>query len=913
MKKVSILLTILLFCATSIFAQKLSFQAVVRNNANELVPNTTLNVAISVLDASNNVQYSETHTGVQTNQNGLLSLMVGDGTPTSATTMTDVVWNGASIRTVITLPGGATITNTTPVNAVPYALSAGNVDPAVVADAIADYLAHHSVGGEDNVQADWEETDPTSDAYIQHKPTLFDGDYNSLSNKPTIPTVPANVSEFNNDAEYVTTTQLNAANYITAADIPEQVNADWDATSGAAQILNKPTIPTVPTEVSIFNNDAGYITQVELNGLLSALYITIDSLRDRLSAIEDSLTPSIPIQNVNLPTVITNSVSEITMLSAKCSGNVLSEGDSPVSERGFCWGLNPYPTITGNASAPCNEGLGAFERTIGNLYPGTTYFLRAYATNSYGTSYGDAITFTTSALQPGTPCPGTPTISDFDGNTYNTILIGEQCWMNENLRTMHYSDGDSIRTGSYTYPNNDQTTVTEYGYLYNWYTAMHLNNNDETTGNVQGICPNGWHIPSYSEWDVLRNYIGQNYLGLVNLSGFSVQMAGREGGLDFGTRNNFWTSTYVINQSVALRFIDNYMNISNNAETENAYAKFSVRCIRDEASGGGSTSATLPIITTNPAINITATTATSGGNVTSDGGASVSARGICWSIAPNPSIADSHTNDGDNTGSFTTTMTGLQENTTYYIRAYATNSVGTSYGEEISFTTLTLIAAQSCPGTPTVTDRDGNIYNTVLIGDQCWMRENLKTTKYSDGTPIPAYTGSSLQKFYYNTSITSTFGLLYNWRAAMNTTSSSVTGTVQGICPTGWHMPSTTDYSTLSSYVSSTYPCGSSGENALASTTDWFNSTVICSSGYNLIDNNSSGFSALPAGGYNVISNTSGYTGQNTHAYFWCSETDSYSNKNAMRLQYDNCSNFCGNTFASNMTMTACSVRCLRD
>jgi gingipain R len=98
--------------------------------------------------------------------------------------------------------------------------------------------------------------------------------------------------------------------------------------------------------------------------------------------------------------------------------------------------------------------------------------------------------------------------------------------------------------------------------------------------------------------------------------------------------------------------------------------------------------ATAPTVTTVAISNIDKTTATGGGNVTADGGANVTARGICWSTSQNPTISGDHTTDGTGTGSFTSSMTSLTANTTYYVRAYATNSVGTAYGEEVSFTTL---------------------------------------------------------------------------------------------------------------------------------------------------------------------------------------------------------------------------------
>ena len=112
--------------------------------------------------------------------------------------------------------------------------------------------------------------------------------------------------------------------------------------------------------------------------------------------------------------------------------------------------------------------------------------------------------------------------------------------------------------------------------------------------------------------------------------------------------------------------------------------------------------AVAPTVTTTAISAIDKTTATGGGNVTADGGATVPARGICWSTSQNPTISGSHTTDGTGTGSFTSAMTGLTANTTYYVRAYATNSAGTAYGEELSFTTLP-------EGVPGDMDGDGEI------------------------------------------------------------------------------------------------------------------------------------------------------------------------------------------------------------
>ena len=126
------------------------------------------------------------------------------------------------------------------------------------------------------------------------------------------------------------------------------------------------------------------------------------------------------------------------------------------------------------------------------------------------------------------------------------------------------------------------------------------------------------------------------------------------------------------------------------------------------------TPATAPTLTTTAISNIDKNTATGGGNVTADGGATVTARGICWSTSQNPTVDGSHTTDGTGTGSFTSSMTGLTANTTYYVRAYATNSAGTAYGEQVSFTTLP-------DGIPGDVDGNGslNVIDVTLLLRHC--------------------------------------------------------------------------------------------------------------------------------------------------------------------------------------------------
>lgn len=188
----------------------------------------------------------------------------------------------------------------------------------------------------------------------------------------------------------------------------------------------------------------------------------------------------------------------------------------------------------------------------------------------------------------------------------------------------------------------------------------------------------------------------------------------------------------------------------------------------------------------------------------------------------------------------------------------------------------------TCPGTPTVTDHQGNVYNTVQIGDQCWTKENMRcTTSPSTGTYLiktenMGQTYAGKQACWYNDSATYApldYGVLYNWNAAVDTfntvyenetvwvtfpeaaVDAVFTGKRRGICPQGWHIPSDTEWTQLTVYVSSQsqYRCDDDSSyiaKALASTTGWDSGTNTCAVGNNQTSNNSTGFNALPIGRY---------------------------------------------------------------
>lgn len=370
-------------------------------------------------------------------------------------------------------------------------------------------------------------------------------------------------------------------------------------------------------------------------------------------------------------------------------------------------------------------------------------------------------------------------------------------------------------------------------------------------------------------------------------------------------------------------FTSNITNLSTNTTYYvRAYAINSVgTAYGNEVSFTTTFAAQLPSVTTIPVSDVTDTSATCGGTVTTDGGAAVIERGVCWSISQNPTTADSHTTDGNGGGSFTSSITNLTANTTYYVRAYAINSVGVAYGNEVSFTTQNGSNTdpqdgQPCPGTATLTDIDGNVYNTVQIGQQCWMKENLRTTHYANGTSISLGSSTSTTTAYRyspnnSSSNVSTYGYLYNWKAVMGSSSSSNTNPsgVQGICPTGWHVPSDAEWTQLTNYVGSQtqYQCNNNSDNiakALASTTGWDGSTYTCEVGNNPSANNSTGFSALPAGRKGGL-----YYYFGTFAYFW-SATEA-TNYNAWYRSLCYSSAYVSGSYDDGVN--GFSVRCVRD
>ena len=491
---------------------------------------------------------------------------------------------------------------------------------------------------------------------------------------------------------------------------------------------------------------------------------------------------------------------------------------------------------------------------------------------------------------------------DANGTNYAIVKVGTQTWMAENLKATKYrtiddvtnltnnSDWGAFTISSWCNYNNDTTNGTTYGKLYNWYSATDIRN----------IAPAGWHVPSDSEWTTLTTVLngesvagiklkdaGANFWGLsntaTNQSGFTALPGGYRllsGQFNYsGSNAAWWSATESTSTTGYYRLISGTSpsvvigNYSKNAG-------FSIRCLKSTA----------PVLTTTAASAILSTGASCGGNVTETGGEVVTSYGICWSTAANPTTANSTTAVGAGSGLFTGSMTGLTPNTSYYVRAYATNSIGTTYGNQVTFTTLLTDPI-------TVTDVDGNIYHTVVIGTQTWLVENLKTTRYNDGATIsyitydPNWIITTNGGYGWPNSLLANkdaYGAIYNWYAV---------GTGK-LAPTGWHVATKSDVETLLAYLGGA--AGAGGKLKESGTTNW----VYGNAGAT----NTSGFTALPAG-YRS-SATGNFQKFGYLSVFWTA-TEAAGTSTAGRLIMDNTST--NADLSNDNKLMGFSVRCVKD
>jgi uncharacterized protein (TIGR02145 family) len=611
-------------------------------------------------------------------------------------------------------------------------------------------------------------------------------------------------------------------------------------------------------------------------------------------------------------TITTEPVHNIQAFTAQTGGIITNNGGAPITTRGVCWGTQIDPTLENSDGFTMDgSGTGDFNSELSNLQPGTAYYVRAYATNSVGTAYGNQLVFTSSS---GMVTMATKEISGITSSAAQSggqitddggapITVRGICWgiqPEPNLQSNLGMTTDGSGVGDYTSNLNGLEKNTTY------YVRAYATNGVGTFYGNQKI------FSTIGEPVLITQSIGS--ITAVSAVGGGTILD--DGGASITARGICWGTQpapdlesndgFTFNGTGTGSFTANMTGLE-------AYTDYFVRAYATNSVGTSygnevvfTTRNGIVVLSTQPVVNITTSGAESGGEITDDGGAAIISRGICWGNLPNPDLQNNvgFTNDGSGAGYYASSMTGLESNTQYYVRAYATNSVGTYYGAEYPFTTEFL-----CGGS-IIDPRDGTAYTTVQIGDQCWFSENLNIgTMISD--LIDQTNNGLTEKYCYdnNESNCDIYGGLYLWDEMMDYQASDNgnPGTSEGICPDGWHLATEAEWQNLEIFLGMDPNTvlmegwrgdDEGGQLKTTGTTYWLSPNTGATDAH--------GFSALPGGRRNV---DGGFQDLGIEARFWTATEGNTSN--AWYRGLANASSLIGRNNVPKMTGR--SVRCIKD
>lgn len=637
----------------------------------------------------------------------------------------------------------------------------------------------------------------------------------------------------------------------------------------------------------------------------------------------------------SLPTVMTSSVSDITGISARVSGNLVNDGNSLVSKLGIVWGMDPMPSIELNTGIgqTNNTGTGAFTVNIMVLIPDTKYYVRAFAINEVGLSYGDQISFTTPEESPVASFISSPVTSATVGQS---VQFTDQSYRPKSWN-WNFGDGETstLQNPSHIYKTpgtyNVCLTVTnnagndahcsyiivDYAPGNSPFAAFTVSSNSIILGQSIQFTDQSAYTPITWSWDFgdgATSTLQNPSHTYISIGTFTVSLTvTNNSGSDAITKSNCITVNPAGSAPLAA-FTASSTNIITGQSIQFTDQSLNTPTVWSWNFGDGGTSTTQnPSHTFNDAGTYTVTlTATN--NFGSDvetksnyivvnpaGSAPIAAFTASSTIIAqyqNVQFTDQSSNSPTTwSWSFGDGGTSTAQNPshsynvtgTYTVNLTVTNNFGTDTETKLNYITVN----------PPVTDIDGNIYTEVAIGTQIWLKENLKTTKLNDGTPIVNVTDNSTwvgtrtsAYCWYDNDISNKtyFGALYNWYAINS----------GKLCPAGWHVPSDPEWEILVAYFGGSDIAG--GKLKETGTLNWTPPNTGAS--------NESGFSALPGG---VRTYGGIYNGRFLSIFdagFWWSTTESFeTNAWARSLSYESAS-----IFRSSYVITSgLSVRCIKN
>jgi uncharacterized protein (TIGR02145 family) len=412
----------------------------------------------------------------------------------------------------------------------------------------------------------------------------------------------------------VTTTAVTSITSITATSGGNVTNSGGATITTRGVVWSTSNEPTIESEIGMTTNDSGEgVFTSSLTGLSpgTTYYVRAYATNSSGTGYGNIITFT---TTAILPTLTTSSATRITFTSTSSGGYITYDGGSSILSKGVCWSSSSSsPTIALSTKTSDGSGEGVFTSSLTGLSPGTTYYVRAYATNSIGTAYGSVVSFNTLA-----------------GVSSLSVTIGNQTWMTKNLDVTTYSDGTvipqvtdptawgNLTTGAWCYNNNDSANGTTYGKLYNWYAVAGIWNEASKTDVSQRkkLAPAGWHVPTDIEWTILIQYLDPNADGITanNIAGGKLKLTGtiedgtglwhspninatNESGFfglpagyrsdsflaafnEFGTSGNWWSSSEYNTESVLYRTLVSVFSHAARSFMDKAYG-LSVRCIKD--------------------------------------------------------------------------------------------------------------------------------------------------------------------------------------------------------------------------------------------------------------------------------------------------------------------------------------------
>ena len=636
----------------------------------------------------------------------------------------------------------------------------------------------------------------------------------------------------------LTLTAKLAENTLNSVKMEVTIVAKGDSTVTSRGVCWSPTNnpPTIADQDSYNGKGTGtFITPVSYLVSNTTYYVRPYAMNNTLVTYGNTIT----VKTLQSPVTITANVKENRLDSLIIEAKMVTTGDTAVTSKGICWSSsNNSPTIADNKLIN-GAGFKNFICRISPLIANTTYYLRPYVMNGTIITYGEPISATiisplsfTSAVKEIKESSAIIEVNlTTSGDT--TVTARGVCWNTTGnptiIKDSRTLDGKGIGTFTskllylspnttiYVRPYATHGAITTYGEVSTIKTLTAL----ELSAHLAEIGADYVKIDvtilSLGVLPIIER--GICWSALASPTPEDNKKVDVSGGSSF----SITVSGFDLNTTYKFRA---YAKTSERTTFANSNNSFTVRI--------------LPKVYTSIVAPSSSAAATLFGGFDYYNYAPITSRGACWSTSPHPTIADQKStqsleiNRGYN--GFVCSLSGLIPNTVYYLRAFVSNAAGTGYGNEMTF-----VPEQF--NTPTISDADGNLYHTVTIGNQVWMVENLRTTKYRNGDAIPyvseetAWQGLTAGAYcnLENDSINSAlYGKLYNWYAVNDS---------RKIAPAGWHVPSDADWNGLVNYLKNNGQADL--KKTMAAKSGWLNNTTL---DIDLSNNNSSGFTALPAG-----------------------------------------------------------------